>query len=326
MHTSEKRHRAVVHYLYFMPSLRRVSKLYGVSKSSLQRWVKQGTGRSRAHVRARPVSRVRRDVEACILAAVRANPFSTMQQLADSVTHTCGLRRSPRTVNRWVQRIGLTRKKAYNVVDRPVTAAQLSSFASDYLARADSEIVCIDEAGFYIGDHPRYGYAPRGQRLNIPCGTSLRRAKLSLIMAITTAGVLHFKVLDHNCRKPDFVAFIQSLPVRPGTHLLMDNIAFHHSAETRKAIADKGCKPLYIPPYSPRCNAIENVFGVLKHHYRTLCPPRVEAGFDYRQALDGLLKAWGGTSLSAYYIRVRRWLWGVSCMPPGAIVSTYDDT
>lgn len=39
MYNLETRYKAVVHYNYFVNSLRRVSKLYGVSKSSLQRWV-----------------------------------------------------------------------------------------------------------------------------------------------------------------------------------------------------------------------------------------------------------------------------------------------
>ena len=40
MHDLETRYKAVVHYNHFQRSLRVVSKLYKVSKSSLQRWVK----------------------------------------------------------------------------------------------------------------------------------------------------------------------------------------------------------------------------------------------------------------------------------------------
>ncbi len=39
MINSEARYRSVVHYKYFLRSLRKVCKIYNVSKSSLHRWV-----------------------------------------------------------------------------------------------------------------------------------------------------------------------------------------------------------------------------------------------------------------------------------------------
>ena len=40
MISRELRYKAVIHYKHFLPSLRKVSRLYGVSKSSLQRWLR----------------------------------------------------------------------------------------------------------------------------------------------------------------------------------------------------------------------------------------------------------------------------------------------
>lgn len=39
----------------------------------------------------------------------------------------------------------------------------------------------------------------------------------------------------------------------------MDNVAFHRSVETKRAIDDNGYIALYILPYSPKLNAIEYV-------------------------------------------------------------------
>ena len=90
-------------------------------------------------------------------------------------------------------------------------------------------------------------------------------------MAMTSKGVLHHEVLETNCNTSGFVKFIQDLPVQPGTRLVMDNLSFHKSAVTRDAIEAKQCKPLYIPPYSPRFNAIEYAFGSMKRLYRQEC-------------------------------------------------------
>ena len=105
---------------------------------------------------------------------------------------------------------------------------------------AANDIVCIDEAGFYVGDRPRKGYAPKGKRLDVLASRSFRHVKYTLLMAVSRNGVVHHEILDHNCRKADFIKFIENLPVERGCSLLMDNVAFHKSRETLEALRKKG--------------------------------------------------------------------------------------
>ena len=44
----------------------------------------------------------------------------------------------------------------------------------------------------------------------------------------------------------------------------MDNATFHKSAKTKELIEAKGAILLYLPPYSPDLNPIENDFGAIK--------------------------------------------------------------
>jgi transposase len=113
-----------------------------------------------------------------------------------------------------------------------------------------------------------------------------------LLLAVSTKGIVGYEVLDHNCRKSDFICFVQALHIRPGTTLVMDNIAFHHSKDVADAAKIKGARILFTPPYSPRCNAIENVFGALKHEYRSHCPPSASDSFDYESLLLAMLESW----------------------------------
>jgi hypothetical protein len=96
---------------------------------------------------------------------------------------------------------------------------------------------------------------------------------------------MHHEVLDHNCKKSDFVSFIERLELPRGMTLLMDNIQFHKSNETVAALQSKGFQVLYTPPYSPRFNPIENVFGVVKTAYRSECPCAIDVTFDYEALL-----------------------------------------
>jgi len=44
----------------------------------------------------------------------------------------------------------------------------------------------------------------------------------------------------------------------------MDNLGSHKGADVRRAIEAAGAKLLYLPPYSPDFNPIENAFAKLK--------------------------------------------------------------
>ena len=119
-------------------------------------------------------------------------------------------------------------------------------------------------------------------------------------MAITGSGVVQYRIFDHNCTKSDFIAFLYDLPVQPGQRLLMDNLRLHHCKEAREAMASKHIIPLYIPPYSPRYNAIENVFGVLKSSYRRTCPAFPDASTDYAAIMQGVIERFRHTDMSLY--------------------------
>lgn len=50
----------------------------------------------------------------------------------------------------------------------------------------------------------------------------------------------------------------------PKSVLVMDNASFHHSDRIEQICANAGVKSVYLPPYSPDLNPIEEVFAELK--------------------------------------------------------------
>jgi transposase len=52
--------------------------------------------------------------------------------------------------------------------------------------------------------------------------------------------------------------------LRPGDVVIMDNLPAHKVAGVREAIEQAGAQLLYLPPYSPDLNPIEQVFAKLK--------------------------------------------------------------
>ena len=52
--------------------------------------------------------------------------------------------------------------------------------------------------------------------------------------------------------------------MQPGAVVVMDNLAAHKVAGVAAAIRAVGAGPLYLPPYSPALNPIEQVFARLE--------------------------------------------------------------
>jgi transposase len=64
--------------------------------------------------------------------------------------------------------------------------------------------------------------------------------------------------------------------LRQGDIVVMDNLGSHKGANVRAAIVAAGAKLLYLPPYSPDFNPIENAFSKLKALLRTAAERTVE--------------------------------------------------
>lgn len=103
------------------------------------------------------------------------------------------------------------------------------------------------------------------------------------------------------------MAFIKEslLPSLPSETkaVLMDNIRFHHSKEVLELLRINGIRPLFIPPYSPRCNPIEEVFSLLKRKFREL---EMSQG-SFQQHIEAALEELKlFKDLSPYYLHAKK--------------------
>ena len=71
-------------------------------------------------------------------------------------------------MSRYIKQCRFSRKKAYRKVDYSHSVDSVLKFCNEYLEARD--VVCIDEVGFYVGDHGQYGqygYSHVGTRLRV---------------------------------------------------------------------------------------------------------------------------------------------------------------
>ena len=85
--------------------------------------------------------------------------------------------------------------------------------------------------------------------------------------ALRLTGMTAPMVLDGPMTGEWFLAYVEHVLVptlRPGDVVILDNLPAHKGAAVRRAIEAAGARLLFLPPYSPDFNPIENAFSKLK--------------------------------------------------------------
>jgi len=112
----------------------------------------------------------------------------------------------------------------------------------------------------------RYGRCRRGQRLRL--GVPHGHWKTTTFLAgLTSRGIIAPFVLDGAINRDAFETYLEKVLVpelRPGDTVIMDNLSSHKGQKVRQTIETAGATLLYLPPYSPDFNPIENAFAKLK--------------------------------------------------------------
>ncbi len=136
----------------------------------------------------------------------------------------------------------------------------------------------IDETWASTNMARRHGRAPRGQRLRV--GVPHGHWKTTTFVAgLRNSGIVAPFVLDGPINRNAFEAYVEKVLVpelRPGDIVVMDNLSSHKGLRIRHLIEAAGGSLLYLPPYSPDFNPIENAFAKLKALLRKAAERSIE--------------------------------------------------
>ena len=118
-----------------------------------------------------------------------------------------------------------------------------------------------------------YAHALKGQRAYSKC--PLKRGKnISVIGAMTIFdGFLTGLSFEGGTNGDTFLWFIETILVPKlwsGAVVVMDNLPAHKVQGVREAIAEAGATVVYLSPYSPDFNPIENLWSKLKSFLRSV--------------------------------------------------------
>lgn len=128
---------------------------------------------------------------------------------------------------------------------------------------------------------PIRGWCLKGQRLvaRIPHGYW---KTMTFLAALRCDAITAPCVFDGPINGESFLSYVEQILVpslRPGDIVIMDNLGSHKGSKARAAIRNVGARLLFLPPYSPDLNPIEQVFAKLKHLMRKAQARTVEAAW-----------------------------------------------
>ena len=168
--------------------------------------------------------------------------------------------------------------------------------------KVDAErLVFVDEMGTDVSLSPLYAWSPKGQRT---FGSAPRNwgKNVTLLASITREGLGPCLAVEGSTTREVFETYLEHVlapTLKPGQIVVMDNLSAHKGGRVKEIIEARGCELLYLPPYSPDFNPIEQAFSKIKGLLR-----RVEA-----RTREALIEAMG-RALSAVSAKDSRGFFG----------------
>ncbi len=136
---------------------------------------------------------------------------------------------------------------------------------------------------------PLYGWGPTHERVieAVPHG---HWKTTTFVAALRATGLFAPVVIDGAMTGELFLAYVEQQLVKElttGDLVVMDNLTSHKVAGVAEAIRAVGAEVVYLPPYSPDLNPIEQVFAKAKSEIRKRKPRTIGATEDLcGQSLD----------------------------------------
>ena len=145
-----------------------------------------------------------------------------------------------------------------------------------------ARLIFLDETGTSTAMARLRGRCRRGKRLlgKVPHG----HWKITTFVAgLRRDAIVAPFVIDKPVNSAIFKAYLEQCLVptlRPGDIVVMDNLSSHKSDDVRRIIEAADASLLYLPPYSPDFNPIEQAFSKIKAHLRNAAERSVPALWD----------------------------------------------
>ena len=162
---------------------------------------------------------------------------------------------------------------------RPDVAERRAQWAAMLPGLDPDALVFLDESGAQTNLARLRGRCREGERL-VSATPHGHWKTYTMLAAVRTSGPCAAALVDGPVDADVFRAYTELVLVpalRPGDVVVMDNLQPHKAAGVRRMIEAAGATLLYLPPYSPDLNPIENMWSKVKQLLRSAAARTFEA-------------------------------------------------
>ena len=141
-----------------------------------------------------------------------------------------------------------------------------------------NDLVFLDEAGSTIAMTPARARSPKGERAHGKVPRN-RGVVATILGALTLAGVGALMTIEGATTGEVFTSFVRDVlapTLQPGNVVVLDNLGAHRTLAAKALVEAAGARPLFLPPYSPDLNPIEEAWSKVKGHIRRQEPRTIE--------------------------------------------------
>jgi transposase len=182
---------------------------------------------------------------------------------------------------------GLTpKKKSLHASERDTPRVQQArqDYRQQITALDLRRVKFVDEAGVNLAMTRLYGRAPAGERAmgSVPQNYG---PNVTMLGTLGVQGLEAVMTVDGATDTEVFRTYVKQVlgpTLTPGDIVVMDNLQAHKAVGVQQAIARRGARLRYLPPYSPDLSPIELCWAKLKTALR-------KAKARTRAALDGAI-------------------------------------
>jgi transposase len=160
------------------------------------------------------------------------------------------------------------KKKSLHAAERDTPRVQQARTA--YRQRTASlalrRLKFVDEAGVNLALTRLYGRAPKGERV---MGTVPQNygENITLLGAVSLEGVQAVMTVNGATDAEVFRTYVKQVlgpTLVPGDIVVLDNLSAHKAAGIQQALARRGVRRMFLPPYSPDLSPMELCLSKLK--------------------------------------------------------------
>jgi transposase len=176
-----------------------------------------------------------------------------------------------------------TKKKSLHASERDTPRVQQAR--QDYRQRITTldlrRLKFVDESSVNLAMTRLYGRAPTGERVlgSVPQNYG---PNVTMLGTLGAQGLQAVMTVDGATDAEVFRTYVKQVlgpTLTPGDIIVMDNLQAHKAVGVQQAIARRGARLLYLPPYSPDLSPIEHCWSKVKTALRQV-KARTRAALD----------------------------------------------